>query len=608
MKGKSLTIDEVREITVNNSLVVASVLGTLSYVLSLLRFLKTGFNYSFIIEFLVVAGVIIITLNRSRLSGSFKTYTFICLAGLLALSDAVNYGLFATARVFVILIPFYAIFYLSLRRTLLIFIFAAGCLLAIGFLHHKGILSLPHTHDPAVHSKKFYPWINSTINISIVAIMILVVTYRFFLTFSGLLSDLEISNKIISESERNYREIFESSTDSIFIVDLNEEIRDVNHSALRMFGYAKEEMERTTLADLSSNVPPYTKEGLHTLFVDVLQGNEILFDWQTRKKNGALFWTEIAMKKASIGGNERVLAIVRDVNEKKETALQLENYKNRLETLVRERTEELQQANKELIAANTELSGQRSELQSALLDLEKAQNQLIQSEKMASLGVLVSGIAHEINNPLNFIYGGLLGLENYIKENIMERKEEMSPFLAGIQLGAKRAADIVTSLNHYSRRDDLPRVPCDIHTIIDNCLLMLSNQIKNRIEIEKHYSREPFTLVGSEGKLHQAILNLLTNAIQAIQDKGTITIVTAVSKQNITLTFADTGIGISPENLQRITDPFFTTRDPGKGTGLGLSIAYTIIKEHDGTLEFESIVEKGTKAVVTLPLSNTDPA
>jgi PAS domain S-box-containing protein len=467
---------------------------------------------------------------------------------------------------------------------------------------------LPHTHDPAVHSKKFYPWINSTINISIVAIMILVVTYRFFLTFSGLLSDLEISNKIISESERNYREIFESSTDSIFIVDLNEEIRDVNHSALRMFGYAKEEMERTTLADLSSNVPPYTKEGLHTLFVDVLQGNEILFDWQTRKKNGALFWTEIAMKKASIGGNERVLAIVRDVNEKKETALQLENYKNRLETLVRERTEELQQANKELIAANTELSGQRSELQSALLDLEKAQNQLIQSEKMASLGVLVSGIAHEINNPLNFIYGGLLGLENYIKENIMERKEEMSPFLAGIQLGAKRAADIVTSLNHYSRRDDLPRVPCDIHTIIDNCLLMLSNQIKNRIEIEKHYSREPFTLVGSEGKLHQAILNLLTNAIQAIQDKGTITIVTAVSKQNITLTFADTGIGISPENLQRITDPFFTTRDPGKGTGLGLSIAYTIIKEHDGTLEFESIVEKGTKAVVTLPLSNTDPA
>jgi PAS domain S-box-containing protein len=603
--GKSLTIDEVRERTVNNSLVVASVLGTLSYVLSLLRYVKTGFNYSFIIEFLVVAGVIIITLNRSRLSGSFKTYTFICLAGLLALSDAVNYGLFATARVFVILIPFYAIFYLSLRRTLLIFIFAAGSLLVIGFLHHKGILSLPRTHDPAVHVKKFYPWINSTVNISIVAIMILVVTYRFFLTFSGLLSDLEISNKIISESERNYREIFESSADSIFIIDLHEEIRDVNHSALQMFGYRKEEIERTSLADLSSNVPPYSKEDIHALFNEVLQGNEIRIDWHARKKSGALFWTEIAIKKASIGGEERILAIVRDVNERKETALQLENYKNRLETLVRERTEELEQANKELTAANSELSGQRAELESALFNLEKAQNQLIQSEKMASLGVLVSGIAHEINNPLNFIYGGLLGLENYIKENIMERREEMSPFLEGIQVGAKRAADIVTSLNHYSRRDDLPRISCDIHTIIDNCLLMLGNQIKNRIEIETHYSSEPFTLVGNEGKLHQAILNLLTNAIQAIQDKGTITIATIVTRQNMTLTITDTGSGISHENLKRITDPFFTTRDPGKGTGLGLSITYIIIKEHDGTLEFESVLGKGTKAIVTLPLRIT---
>jgi signal transduction histidine kinase len=187
----------------------------------------------------------------------------------------------------------------------------------------------------------------------------------------------------------------------------------------------------------------------------------------------------------------------------------------------------------------------------------------------------------------------------------MERREEMSPFLEGIQMGAKRAADIVTSLNHYSRRDDLPRVPCDLHTIIDNCLLMLHNQIKNRIEIEKHFFPEPFTLVGSEGKLHQAILNLLTNAIQAIQDKGTITIATAVSKQNMTLTVTDSGSGISQENLKRITDPFFTTRDPGKGTGLGLSITYTIIREHDGTLEFESILGKGTKAIVTLPLDNT---
>ena len=131
---------------------------------------------------------------------------------------------------------------------------------------------------------------------------------------------------------------------------------------------------------------------------------------------------------------------------------------------------------------------------------------------------------------------------------------------------------------------------------------MQGNPIKNRIEIEKHYAREPFTLLCSEGKLHQVVLNLLTNAIQAIPGKGKITITTVADKPDMTLTITDTGSGIAEEDLHRITDPFFTTKDPGQGTGLGLSIAWSILQEHNGNLEFESQPGKGTKVIVTLPI------
>jgi signal transduction histidine kinase len=330
--------------------------------------------------------------------------------------------------------------------------------------------------------------------------------------------------------------------------------------------------------------------------------NEV-FEWYAMKKNGELFWVEVALKKTSLGGQDRVLALIRDINEKKQTALQLENYKNRLEMLVKERTAELETANKELTNANTELFGQRAEIETALNSLQDAQRQLVQAEKMASLGVLASGIAHEINNPLNFIYGGVLGIENYIHDHLKEHAEALRPLLEGIQVGAKRAADIVASLDHYTRLDNLPRIQCDVHSVIDNCLVILKNQLKNRIEINKEYTDKPCTIICNEGKLHQAILNILLNASQAIADKGTISITTLIENQQLIISITDTGCGIRPEDIPKITDPFFTTKDPGKGTGLGLSIAYNIVQEHRGTLEFESELREGTRVTITLPLS-----
>ncbi len=606
MRRKQLTIEEVRQQTIDNSLIIGSILGIASYVVSLLRFFKTGFHFSFLIELCVVTGIIVVTLFRSRLSTSLKTYVFISLIAFIALTDVINYGLFSAARVYLILIPFYAVFYLSLRRTLVVFGVLLFCFFIIGYLHHLHILRLPHTHNPVTHITKIYSWLNHGLAIAVVAVLILLVTSKFLNTFSGLVSDLKESNRIISESERNYREIFNSSTDAIFVHDLKGKILDVNHAMLQMYGCSKEEIKYSTVEDFSSNIYPYTQGNIEKYFIEARKGRRQIFDWLAKRKNGELFWVEVALNKASIGGKDRVLAFVRDINEKKSMALELENYKNSLEKLVKDRTAELETANRQLLNANKALADQRAELELALKNLKETQKQLVHSEKMASLGLLSAGIAHEINNPLNFIYGGVIGLENYISENMRHHASDLKPFIEGIRIGVKRAADIVTSLNNYSRRDEVLGIRNEIHTIIDNCLTMLKNQLKHRIEVEKNYTRDTFTLFCNESKLHQAILNILTNAVQAIPDKGKITITTKVENNKLVLLIADTGTGISKENLPKITDPFFTTKEPGKGTGLGLSITLNIIEEHKGTLDFISEVNKGTTVIITFPVNKTD--
>ena len=606
MKKVKHTIEEVRKQIIDTSLVIGSILGVIAYLLSITRYFRTGFQISFIIEFLVIASIVTITLVRARLNNNLKAYAIIVLIVLLSLSDAVTYGLLSAARIYMILIPFFSIVYLSFISTLVVYVITILCFTVVGYLHYAGFLSIPESYQPNHYILQLYPWIINALHISVVAMIILSVTRRFILAYSGLISDLEESNKKISESERNYREIFNSSTDAIFVHDVDGKIVDVNDSMLKMYDWPREEVLSLSIKDISSNVSPFRMEDVEKLFIKAGQGHKQVFDWHARKKTGELFWVEVALKKNYIGEKERVLAFVRDINEKKQTAMQLEKYRDHLEVLVKERTEELEKANIELTNANKELFGQRAEIETALTSLQHAQKQLIQSEKMASLGVLSAGIAHEINNPLNFIYGGIVGLEEYFNENLKEHVEKILPYIEGIHVGVRRAADIVASLNHYSRYDDKPGVECDIHSIIDNCLVMLNNQLKDRVEIKKKFTGEPYTLICNEGKLHQAILNVLVNASQAIEGKGTITISTRIEEHQFIISVADTGCGISEENLSRITDPFFTTKDPGEGTGLGLSITYNIVQEHNGKLEFESQLGKGTKAVITLPLNKSE--
>jgi signal transduction histidine kinase len=270
---------------------------------------------------------------------------------------------------------------------------------------------------------------------------------------------------------------------------------------------------------------------------------------------------------------------------------ELRDYKENLEELVSDKTEKLESTNAELQKSN-------DELQATLDSLRDAQEQLINAEKMASLGVLTAGVAHEINNPLNFISGGYYGIKAHFADHPEQLNEDVDFFLKTIKEGVERSGKIVEGLNHFSRTNQTYDEECNINEVIENCLLILRNRYKKTIEIKKNLSESIPVITGNDGKLHQAVLNIFNNAIQAIDGKGVIEINTSITEESIRLMVKDSGAGISPDIITKITDPFFTTKEPGEGTGLGLSITKKILDEHHAIISYDSVENEGTTCTV----------
>ena len=277
-----------------------------------------------------------------------------------------------------------------------------------------------------------------------------------------------------------------------------------------------------------------------------------------------------------------------------------------------------------------EISKKNDELEKAYKDLQEAQSMMVHGEKMRSLGELVSGITHEINNPINFIHGNLTHLTNYSKDlieiidkynelikllpekdqkeisNLLEEKEynyikeDLPDLIKSCQEGTIRTKNIVMDLKNFSRTDKMIINAVDINKEIDTTLNILYNKYKNKATIHKEYTAvQPIDCYG--GQLNQVLMNIIDNAIFAIGDSGDIYIRT-YSKNNILyIEIEDNGKGIAKENLEKIFEPFFTTKGVGEGTGLGMSISYKIIDSHGGKIEVESELGKGTKFTVILP-------
>jgi signal transduction histidine kinase len=261
-----------------------------------------------------------------------------------------------------------------------------------------------------------------------------------------------------------------------------------------------------------------------------------------------------------------------------------------LEREVRRRTEALEQRN--------------AELHEALEKLRRAQDNLIRSEKLASMGRLVAGIAHEINNPVNAIVNTVGPLEEAVQslDRDPEAAKDVAEMVKVVQRGAQRTKAIVSALHNYSRTDDESVVDFDIDRSIDDSLELLRHLLKQNVTVVKNYSNAG-RVRGHAGQINQVFMNLLTNAAQALsgRDKATITIETSGGDNDVTVKIIDNGPGIPADVLPRIWDPFFTTKDVGEGTGLGLSIVHELVERHSGTIDCQTKLGEGTTFTVRLP-------
>jgi two-component system, NtrC family, sensor kinase len=271
------------------------------------------------------------------------------------------------------------------------------------------------------------------------------------------------------------------------------------------------------------------------------------------------------------------------------------------------------------ITAEKKLVDVTRELEAAYREAQEAQSHLIQSEKMASLGLLVAGIAHEINTPIGSI--------NSNNDILIRSVSKMRDFLncdqctpsvrdnpdvvkiMGIleeinrnnRIACDRIMEIIRSLKNFARLDEAERRRVNIHEGLDSTLTLVHHQLKNRIQVVKQYGDLP-EIDCYPNQLNQVFMNIFVNAEQAMPERGTLTIKSFREGDTAKIMISDTGIGIPEENLAKIFDPGFTTKGVGIGTGLGLSICYKIIQDHHGRIEVESEVGKGTTFTVSLPI------
>jgi two-component system NtrC family sensor kinase len=469
--------------------------------------------------------------------------------------------------------------------------------------------------------------------------------------------------------------IVNHASESVIATDQNGKIIYVNPATEKMYEYPKEELIDNELEIINAEL--YRERIQKEIYEAALCGEVWQGELLNRRKDGKVFYTSTSVSKM-VDKNGDFIALVwfqRDTTQRKryqEEMIRIEKEKAETLRILHENevaiNKSLSRARRELLEKNLELEkrtfeleAEKKRLKEAYEKLNQMQTQLLQSEKLASLGQLAAGVAHELNNPIGFVNSNLGTLAEYVKEikKLLEKYEKMEriikkenpplrqaqdgersritegredklkeglsqeidelkkqidlDFVLGdfdkiiseSQEGTQRVKSIVQNLSDFSHVGKGEWEFADINRGIESTLNIVWNELKYKAEVIKEYGDIP-PIECLPQQLNQVFMNLLVNAGQSITTHGEIRIRTYPEDKNIVIEITDTGVGIPKENIPRIFEPFFTTKEVGKGTGLGLSVAYGIIKKHDGRIEVESKINKGTTFRVILPRSRSD--
>lgn len=467
---KENSIESTKHYILNRAIVFGTFGGWIAYTLSLVQLVTTGFEISFITDFIVLGVITLIALYHKRLSINFKATAILLGISIVVLIDVYEIGILSANKVLLILIPFFAIMSYSVKKTITISSVTLIGFVLLAYMHITKML-------PEVESINLgiVAWVINFIMIAMVTFVVILIVRLSIKSYEQFISELQLKNNSLTESE-------------------------------------------------------------------------------TRLKNHQL----------------------------------------ELEDRVREKTERLSIANEELKRKNNE-----AEL--SYKKLKTAQSQLIETEKMATLGLMASGIAHEINNPLNYIKGSISALEIELQNELTDKDSQQIGLLLNAAIeGVHRISQIVRSMNAYNQNKDDLTTDCDLNEVLKNCLQILNKSIREGVRIVCDFNLP--IIKGNPGKLHQIVSNILSNSLDAIEGEGGIRIFTQELDNGVSVIFEDTGGGIPKSKLSKVLDPFFTTKDPGKGTGLGLHVVNSLMKEHGGSVSISSEVGVGT----TLSLNFTE--
>lgn len=400
----------------------------------------------------------------------------------------------------------------------------------------------------------------------------------------------------INRQSKFFQSIIDSLPSLIFVRNAKGRYVLVNRAMANSLGSEHDQVIGKSIGETHKNseeVDRFEEEDLEILQNNTVVEEEAYYEFP----DGTGHWLLLSKRRMLIGGEAYVLGIHVDISNLKDTEMKL-------------------------LQAN-------DEQKKTLNRLKLAQVRLVESEKMASLGQLTAGLAHEINNPINYVAGNVAPIRNDLQElkEYLEEKseggasksknghgngernfdvlfEELNSLLDGVDEGAARVKNLMHDLNTFSTPTESRKYLFNINDSVRSTVNLVKHHVKDRIRINMYMGDVPNILCNPH-QLNQVFLNILNNAIHAIKDEGVIDIRTSADDSQITVVISDSGHGIPKDHLREIFDPFFTTKDLGEGTGLGLAISHRVISEHHGKIEVDSVEGQGSTFKIILPVNQS---